>query len=180
MSDVAQFTIGNTHVSASGICDFVVDTKRIEYKEIIDSPEELLIALHYDPRFLSDHEALLAERAARGCSTKVAILKDAGSAMNFLKNVRKETDHIPGNVLKIKSLIARLNQQAKSPIKLFYHDNILRYSFVMGGGRIWLKFYRNSPGNHNVCGIQMRKDTPMYQFIYEDILDLFKGASTDA
>ena len=111
--------------------------------------------------------------------TRVAILKETGAAMNFLRDVRKETDHIPANIQKIKAVIGRVNRRAKSPGRLFFHDSILRYSFVMGGGRIWLKFYRNSQGNHSVCGVQLRKGTPMYQFIYEDIADLFEGASTD-
>ena len=177
MSDITQFTIGNGHVGASGICDFVENTKNINYDEIIQSSEELVVALHYDPRFLSDYETLLTKRAASGNVTKIAILKETGDAMNFLKNIRKETDHIPANIKKIKSIIERVNSQAKAPIQLFFHDSILRYSFVMGGGRIWLKFYRNSRGNHSVCGIQMKKDTPMYRFISEDIENLLSEAS---
>ena len=56
MSDLTQFTIGNSHVGTSGICDFIEDTKSIDYDEILRSSEELVIGLHYDPRFLSDYE----------------------------------------------------------------------------------------------------------------------------
>jgi len=180
MSDITLFTIGNGHVGTSGICDFVEDTKAIKYDEIMRSSEDLVVAFHYDPRFISDYETLLTERAARGYITKVAILTEAGSAMNFLKNIRRETDHIPANLQKIKGVIERVNRQAKSPIQLSFHNSILRYSFVMGGGRIWLKFYRNSSGNYNVCGIQIKKGSPMYRFIEEDINNLFGEASTNA
>ena len=48
ISDITQFTIGNTHVGMSGICDFVEDSKSIVYDEIMRYSEELVIALHYD------------------------------------------------------------------------------------------------------------------------------------
>jgi hypothetical protein len=180
MSDIAQFTIGNAHVSNSGICDFVDDTKAIRYKDLIESSEDLMIALHYDPRLISDHQNLLAKRVQkRNVTTKIAIIKENGEAINFLRNVRKEADHIVPNIQKIRALIKKINVGAKSPIKIYEHDVVLRYSFVVGGGRIWLKFYRNSLGTHNVCGIQIRKSTPMYDFVKGDIDQLFAEATAN-
>ncbi len=169
MIDISKWVIGNEQVSNSGICDFVNSTKQIDYGDMLASSDELIIGLHYSPRFIEDYQSQLLMRAQEGKPTTVALIQNKCAALKYLKDIRQEDKHIEPNLAKIDKIIADINAQAKSPIDVIRHETVLRYSFVKGAGRIWLKFYLNSRGIAKTPGIQLKQGAPLYELISSDI-----------
>jgi hypothetical protein len=168
--DVANYVIRAGNVSRSGIVDYQENTKDIDYTDIFGAPGSLTIGLHYSPRIIEDNFDLLIERAKAGRHTTIIASLPNGAAIEFLKRVRGEHDHVDGNVKKIASLVKQANEQAGAEIiSLVYHDDILRYSFVLSDDRIWVKFYRNSKGLSSVPGFAVAKGTRLYEFFKVDI-----------
>jgi hypothetical protein len=168
--DVATYVIGTGNVSRSGIVDYQDNTKDIDYTDIFSAPGMITIGLHYSPRIIEDNFSLLVERARAGKHTTIIASLPNGAAIEFLKRVRGEHDHVDGNVKKIASLAKDANEQAQTEnIKLMYHDDILRYSFVLSDDRVWVKLYRNSRGLSSVPGFAVSKGTHLYEFFKMDI-----------
>jgi hypothetical protein len=175
MSDVALHAIGNSNVARSGVCNFVDDTKQIDYSDQIQKSDTLVVGLHYSPRFVEDNFVSLRARVARSKSTIFLISADA-EALRFLTSVRQESEHVIPNLRKIESLIGQINQNAKYKITVLKHNAILRYSFVLGDDYVWVKPYRNSFGMVKPPGLQVKSGSPFFEFYKQDIERLIAEA----
>jgi hypothetical protein len=168
--DVADYVLGTGNVSRSGIVDYQENTKDIDYTTVFASPGGVIIGVHYSPRIIEDNSHLLIDRAKAGKQTTIIASSPDGAAIEFLKRVRGEHDHVNGNIKKIASIVKEINKQTPAAkILLLYHDDILRYSFVLSEDRIWVKFYRNSRGLSSVPGFAVAKGTHLYEFFRSDI-----------
>lgn len=167
--DIADYVVRKGNVSRSGISDYYDNTKDIDYSALLQNSYTVTIGLHYSPRILEDNFHLLASRAQAGKKTTLIAALPKGSALKFLKSIRGEGGHIDGNVNKIRSLVDEINKVAKVKIELLYHDEVLRYSFVLGDEQVWVKLYRNSSGMSFVPGFAVATGTKLYDFYKEDI-----------
>ena len=137
-----------------------------------------IIGLHYSPRIIEDNHRLLIQRAGQGKETIIIASSPHGAALNFLKRVREETDHVDGNVKKIVSLIREINKPpAKRPVRLLHHNEVLRYSFVLTDEQVWIKLYRNSRGLSNVPAFAVTAGTSLFDFFKADIERLIESAA---
>ena len=178
MEDIAIFTIGNQNVTTSGICDFQTDTRKISYNDMLARSKDVTIGLHYSPRIIEDNYDLLELRARKQGCTTVILVCDLKEALDFLRHVRKEEDHILSNLKKIEFMINSINDGAKSPIRLLRHNTVLRYSFVKSDSICWIKFYRNCAGYAKTPGICVSEGSPLYAFADDDISGMIKEATT--
>jgi hypothetical protein len=175
--DVTDYVIKRGNVSRSGIADYCENTKDIDYSDILNKSVSVIIGLHYSPRIIEDNHHCLAQRARHGKETIIIASTPHGNAIDFLKRVRGENDHVDANVKKIYSLIREINKaSAKKPVRLLYHDEVLRYSFVLTDEQVWIKLYRNSRGLSNVPGIAVSAGTRLFDFFKADIHNLKESA----
>jgi hypothetical protein len=167
LQDILDYVIGATEVSRSGIANFQQNSKSIDYTG----------QLHYSPRLVEDVYEELKHRCHLGFETIILVSAPQGNAIKFLKTVRGEHDHVDANLAKIKALLQSLSRDLQGkPIQLYYHDQVLRYSFVVNDDLIWVKFYRNSTGMSSVPAIAIRSGTALYDFFYGDVVGLVDEA----
>jgi hypothetical protein len=168
--DVTDYIVKAGNVSRSGIFDYYDDTKDIDYAQVISNSSTLIIGLHYSPRLIEDNHNALVARLKKGKDTTIIASKPHGNAVDFLKRVRAENDQIDANIKKIASLVREINANTgKRHIRLLYHDEVLRYSFVLSDDQVWIKLYRNSKGLSSVPGIAVRAGTSLFEFFKSDI-----------
>jgi hypothetical protein len=176
LQDIFNHVIGATEVSRSGITDFRQNSKSIDYKNLLRSRGIVVIGLHYSPRLIEDVYEQLKSRCELGLTTIILVSAPQGHAIEFLKTVRGEHGHVEANLTKIKALMQPLRRDSESAIQLYYHDQVLRYSFVLNDDLVWVKFYRNSTGPSNMPAIAIRSGTTLYDFFHGDVTSLVKEA----
>jgi len=178
--DVTDYIVKTINVSRSGLFDYYDDTKNIDYSTIMSQSSTLIIGLHYSPRLIEDNHPLLVQRVKQGKDTVIIASSPRGNAIDFLKRVRIENDHIDANIKKITSLVREINlNQKRKHVQLLYHDEVLRYSFVLSDDQVWIKLYRNTRGLSNVPGFAVKVGTPLFEFFKADIDKLRQGAEKE-
>jgi hypothetical protein len=131
LQDVTDFVIKRGNVSRSGIADYCENTKDIDYTDILSKSSCVIIGLHYAPRIIEDNFQLLAQRAGQGKETIIIASAADGHALDFLRRVRGESDHVDANIKKISSLIREINKaRPKQPVRLLHHDEVLRVRLI--------------------------------------------------
>lgn len=172
--DIIQVSTGSSHLAESGVADYIQNAKRIDYSRDIVDAHELIVCVHYSPRFLEDNYQVLAKRTSADRSIKLLALKDGGASLEYLLNTRHENDHIKPNIRKIRSLVEKLKNEGVK-IELIEHDSILRYSFVKLDNQIWIKFYKNSVGMAEVPALNIRASGSLYTFFENDIRSMVQN-----
>ena len=168
--DVTDYIVRAGNVSRSGISEYYDNTKDIDYTKAISNSSKLVIGLHYSPRLIEDNHNALVARAKNGKDTTIIASMPHGNAIDFLKRVRVEDAHIDADINQIASLVQDINNNAgRRRIRLLYHDEVLRYSFVLSDDQVWIKWYRNSKGTSSIPGIAVRPGTTLFDFFKSDI-----------
>ena len=178
LKEVTDAAISNVRVARSGIDDFVEVTRNINYEEMFLNSELVVIGFHHNPRIIDQYIREIKKRVHSGKRTTVLLSNPDGHAVNYLSKFEVESGHIKPDIQKGLVTLSELNQKdnAKSPIKVKLHDNILRYSFVYSIEGVWIKPYRNSSGRDNPPGIYVRSWSPLYEYYKRDIYELLDGA----
>lgn len=176
LQDLLDHVIGATEVSRSGIIDFKRNSKAIDYTNLLRNRGKLVIGLHYSPRFIEDFFEELKNRTLLGLETIILASAPDGEALRFLKSARGGHDHVDANLVKIKALLEPLKKDPQAPVQLYWHNQVLRYSFVLSDERVWVKFYRNSSGSSVVPAIAVRSGSPLYDYFSTDVAALVKEA----
>lgn len=178
LMQVTETAISNTNVARSGIDNFVSMTREINYDKLLVDSESVVIGFHHNPRIVDQYTRELEDRVRTGKSTTVLLLNPDGRSIDYLSQFESESGHLRPEILKSIQGLSELNQieNAKEPIKVKLHDNVLRYSFVYATQGVWIKPYRNSTGRDNTPGIYVRSSSPLYEYHKRDIYDLLNGA----
>ena len=179
ITEVTRSALSSTNVVKSGIVDFADNTTRINYQELLDSSEEIVIGFLYDTRLVNDHIEALKRRTLAGKKTSVLLISPKGTAFDFLANVIHDREYMRLQVEENLNSISEANDNpdTKDKISVRFHDSVLRYSFVCSQEGVWIKMYRNSLGRVITPGIYIRNGSPFYDFFRKDIEDLWEDST---
>jgi hypothetical protein len=175
VQDIVAAATGSEHLAQSGIVDYVPNARKIDYSADLNTAKDVVICVHYSPRFLEDNYQSLARRTGPQNCTTIVALKDNSSSLKYLLETRGEHDHIQPNIRKIRSIVESL-KNAGVNVRLIEHDSILRYSFVRADSFLWIKFYKNSLGISEIPAFRVQSGTTLFSFFDRDIAALLKVA----
>jgi hypothetical protein len=179
VQEIVETVVGAGRLSTSGIVDFRIHSRDVNYTDMIRHAKTLTIGEHFSPRIFEDFAPHFRHRHSSGLETVVLLLKAGSPAETYMK------ENFPGfgnNELKIERIRVILQDTpgTKHPaLKLKWHRQILRYSFVLTEESIWVRFYRNSFGFSLVPAICIAKGSPIYEFFAEDVKALTQGAEDE-
>lgn len=177
--EITEATISNMNIAGSGLANFIQNTKKISYSEMLDSKSPLVFGFHYSPNIIDSHFPALVNRAKTGKETTILMLDANGSAATYLASHDENAMQITANYEKINRKISNLNSEdsTKTPIKLLSHNAILRYSFVGNEDGVWVKLYKNCKGYAEIPGLFVKKNSTLFDFYNSDIIELIREAS---
>ena len=170
--EIVESVVGAGEVSASGICDFKIPSREIDYRELIVKSERLWIGEHYSTKIFEDYVDSFAERHGSGKPTLLLQLLPGSAGDIYLKEA------IPSSGVDERK-IARIRQICGKGLTIRWHKLVLRYSFVMTDTSIWVRFYRNSEGYSVVPAIRVSEGSNLYEFFSKDIDELLNGCVDD-
>ena len=88
LSEVASAVIGSERVVASGLIDWLEDSRKVSDEEHWRHSKKLTVGIQYSPKFLDDHHAIVRARCVAGLDTTVLVLKPDGDAASYLRTTR--------------------------------------------------------------------------------------------
>lgn len=174
--DFVSRSIKPEHVANCGIVDFVDDSKKVQYEEMVLTSNALIVGVMHSPRLLRDNFEAFSLRAQAGKSTTLLILDKASYGWTY------ETEHfeyaslIGPNLDTVEAEVKNINASCPNAIEIRRHSVVLRYSFVFSENEIWIKFYRSSKGNGRIPAFLVKKDSPLYAFYKKDIESIVKDS----
>ena len=181
LKEVADSVLGNTHLHDSGLTDWKNNSKEVNESDHWKHSPVLRIGVQYSPKFADDFYEVLKLRCKAGLETTFLVLVPDGKGAEYLKSTETGFAKVKEGVERIKELARELEREAKTGangcVRVRMHDRILRYSFIQTNEAIWVKFFTNSKGKSIVPAFRLRTDTPMYNFVLEDIERLEREAT---
>ena len=168
LSEVASAVIGSERVVASGLIDWLEDSRKVSDEEHWRHSKKLTVGIQYSPKFLDDHHAIVRARCVAGLDTTVLVLKPDGDAASYLTTTRTGQANVAGNVARIRELAKEAGMETQGNVKVVEHDRVLRYSFIETEECVWIKFFTNSRGRATVPALKVKAGTPMYAFLCND------------
>ena len=176
LREVANAVIGSERVVASGLIDWLEDSRKVSDEEHWRRSTNLTVGIQYSPKFLDDYHAVVRARCVAGLDTTVLVLKPDGDAASYLRTTRTGQANVAGNVARIRELANEAETDTQGNVKVVEHDRILRYSFIETEEYIWIKFFTNSRGRATVPALKVKAGTPMYEFVCNDTRGLMRNA----
>lgn len=174
LREVSDAIIGNTRLHDNGLESCVTDSRLVDDRSHWAQARNLTIGVQYSPKFFKDFYEMLRERCVAGRNTTVAILQSGGIAARYLKDSGTGSAILQDCIDEIRKLLSEVDKGEQKYTRLFFHDRLLRYSFICTDEFIWVKFFTNSPGRATVPAFKVRAGSPLFMFFDGDIKNLLE------
>ena len=165
--DIAEHTLQNSRLASSGLADCSFNSKDVDYSRVIESGDDLVLAVSYSPRLLEDYYESFKKRLMAGRDVTIVVLDEGSIGYRYATDGDAESGHILPNLRKIERCASELARYGT--VKLVRHDQILKYSFVATKQKIWLTLYKNSRGIGTVPAFCVSSPSRLFDFLIADI-----------
>lgn len=180
IQEIMETVVGAGRISASGIADFTINSRLVDYNEAIEKSRSLTIGEHYSARLFEDYAPAFAKRQRRGGETTVLLLWPGSSGETYLKEYKSWQGGARSTIGKIREIGQPNTQIAQqNSLKIKWHRRVLRYSFIMTEEYVWVILYTTSGGHSLVPALRVAQGSPLYSFFADDIEQLVKEAEDD-
>lgn len=169
LDDVSAAVSGSSALRDCGLTNCIMDGHEAFDKTHWKNADELIIGRLHSAHFLKRHNEVLSERTRKGKTTTILVLNIESPASDFLASLGIDKQRQQQGLSEIERLVHELDNPENPKITVLYHNQVLRYSFVYTGERIWVKFYANSPRTVSIPALEVRADTPLFEFFQNDI-----------
>ena len=88
------------------------------------------------------------------------VLTPSGTAAKYLQDSSTGLGKLADGIRDIRALLAEVDLGDTKHIQLYFHDRVLRYSFIGSDEFIWIKFFTNSAGRALVPAFKIRAGSP--------------------
>lgn len=173
---IVQHTISAIRIRDSGVVDISVDTKKIDYSDLIESSQEIYLCSLYSVRVLTDNLSAFEKRVKRGHNTNIIVCDPSGPIPNAVKEVTSDTFDAQLAYRRLLEVVAELRKCGPGRVHVKLHGTLLRYCFVSNAETIWIKLYMNCKGRRSVPGFRVKANTPMFDSYMSDIERLIAEA----
>jgi len=184
MREIVEAVVGAGRTSSSGIVDFTDNSRSIDYRNIVRLAKQVTIGEHYSSRFFDDHAPEIRARLSRGAKMTAILLKPQTLASDYLKESGSGHGGIDEQIAKIREIAnspktGDAHENKAGRLQIWWHNRVLRYSFIMTEDLIWVRFFTNSAGHSLVPAICVVKDTLLYDFFKADVSRLLEHCEHD-
>lgn len=177
-TDVSDTILKSQSVRDSGIVHFSKDSTQTNYDDYILKSERAVFCFLYSTRIIKNNFNALRERGANNLETKICHLTPEGHAIQFMSEDTVagsawSVDHIKIHLSEIDDLVKQIKN-----VKIYKHDKILKYSFILFDSDAFIILSTNSTGRETVPVLHIRKPSPLFAFIERDF-DKLSGQMND-
>jgi hypothetical protein len=176
LREIAGTITGNTGLHDCGLDSCLLDSRQVDEKAHWSKSANLTIGNQYSARFFKDFHDALKQRCTRGLPTTVTILRPASAAAQYVQSSLSANPAVIDSIAESVKLLGEIGAETKKGIRILFHDQVLRYSFIQTDEYVWIKFFTNSSGRATVPAFKVRSNTPLFEFFAADIKRLLERA----
>jgi hypothetical protein len=169
IKDIATTALSSARIYESGLVDCVLDTKKIADENSWKAAESLIICVHYSPRFVESIHHVLRARCEGNRITKIYVVKPESDAAAYLKSSKSGMADVNAGITRMRHLKDACGKD-KDHVQFFWHDRVLRYTFVYTEQHIWIKLFTNSKLRTEVPAIKVETGSSLFHFFENDIM----------
>lgn len=175
---IVRQTLSAVRIRESGVVDFAVDTKKIDYTDLIESSRDIYLCSLYSVRVLTDNLSAFEKRVKRGHNTCIIVCDPAGSIPQAVREVTSDTFDATMAYRRLEEVAAELRKCGSGKVEIKLHGTLLRYCFVSNSEGAWIKLYMNCKGRKAVPGFRVRAETVLFNTYMPDIEKLIAEAKS--
>lgn len=168
LKDIASTALGSSRIYESGLVDCAIDSKKVSESVLWIASQQLIIGIHYSPRYLEHMHPTLKERCKKRRPTKIYVVKPESQAAEYLKGSQTRITDIQNEIGRIEDLLKDCDPNQEH-IELCYHQRILRYNFIYTEQYIWINFLPNSRIKTVFPAFKIQAEAPLFDFFERDI-----------
>jgi len=168
-SDLFETISGSKSLYESGMAEFFVDSKDINFKEIIKDSKDIQIMFSYNSRFLVDYENEIVELAKRGGTIYCTFLSQQSKTINLMKELGWDKSSMVANYNKIVRAIDIVNSARIDSINICFVEAMPKYGAVKADNLLFIIFNTSSNKRQAVPAIRIRPRTPLWDFFSADL-----------
>lgn len=166
-ADLRDRIIGYKRVSDSGISDFFIDSKDVDFSSEFLTSKNVTIGVIYSAKLIDNATALLKERCARGLSTTIVHIDADSETRKYVVYIFSKPG-VDSNISKIADICVNCDPDRKF-ITIKAVDSLLRYSFIRFDSQIWVIVGTSGKGRRAVPGFFVRDGKPWFDHFHDDI-----------
>ena len=161
-----KMALGTENLAHSGLCDFVENSKKIDFTDDVKNSKEIWTVFSYSSRFLDDYSEALEVALIRNSKVNMVFLKKESKTLELMRELGWNDDSINASYAKIDSFAERFKDKR---LNVVYVDAIPKYSAIILDNQLFYIFNTLSLERQSVPCLVAKKGQKFFDFVKADI-----------
>lgn len=153
----------------AGVVDAAGESHTVNLSDVIARADELILVFAHSKQFFERYHEQFRDRCNRGKTTEIFLNHPDSKAVKYYVECGRDRDYVTSSIGEFIREVQSVDRGKEKKITIHKVDIAPKYSLVMSDKDAYLIFSTSSEGQASVPQITVRKDSPLWIFIKNDL-----------